>query len=211
MVTSSLMTPEQQARAESLLNEKEKDALAKLASDKRLSTQTAIQLFGLFLQGYSTEEIMRLNPNYGSIGLGLIVRARIEHEWDKLRAEYIGDLMLTVRQTVEKATLESIQFAADGMAVYRKLVGDRFKRYLQTGNVEDLGDFKDMSFRTYKDLIGIMRELTSESPAAPPRAVSFSSDPDVVEAELVRPPQLPADRPVAPSEAAKMLEFLVKQ
>lgn len=169
-------------------------------------------MFGLFLQGYSTEEILRLNPNYGSIGLGLIVRARIEHEWDRLRDEYIGDLMLTVRQTVEKATLESIQFAADGMAVYRKLVGDRFKRFLQTGNPEDLGDLKDMSFKTYKDLSAILRELTSETPTAPQRATSFSTEPEVVvDAELVKPPQLPVDRPVAPSEAAKMLEFLVKQ
>lgn len=212
MVLSSKMTPDQLARAESLLNPKERDALAKLASDKFLSTQTAIQLFGLFLQGYSTEEIQRLNPNYGSLGLGLIVRARIEHDWDRLRDEYIADLMSTVKQTVEKSALESIQFAADGMAVYRKLVGDRFKRYLQTGNPEDLGEFKEMSFKTYKDLIGIMHQLTSANPTPqqPQRTTYVASEPDVVEAELVRP-QLAADRPVEAAEAARMLEFLVKQ
>jgi hypothetical protein len=206
------MTPDQLARAENLLNPKEKEALAKLASDKFLSTQTAIQLFGLFLQGYSTDEIQRLNPNYGSIGLGLIVKARIEHDWDAMRAEYIADLMLTVRQTVEKSVLESIQFAADGLAVYRKLVGDRFKRYLQTGNPEDLGEFKEMSFKTYKDLIAIMQQLTSHNATPPPQQPTYvANEPEAVDAELVRVPQLAADRPVEAAEAAKMLEFLVKK
>lgn len=159
------------------------------------------------MQGYSTEEILRLNPNFGALGLGLIVRARIEHDWDLQREKYVAELMGTVRQTVEKATLETIQLAVDGIAVYRKLVGDKFKRYLQSGDVDDLGDMKDMSFKQFKDMVSIMKELTSNSGAAPTTVIHrVQSDSDVVDAQVV--PELPADRPATPEEAARMLEFL---
>jgi hypothetical protein len=65
--------------------------------------------------------------------------------------------MDATRMTAEKATLESIQFLSDGMAAFHKLVGAKFRRYLQTGNQEDLGEFSVMSFKTYKDMVAMFQ------------------------------------------------------
>ena len=162
----------------------------------------------MFLQGYSVEEILRQNPNYGVLGLGLVTRARIEHDWDAQREKYIAELMSNVRHTVEKATLESIQLAADGIAVYHKLVGDKFKRFLQSGDLSDLGDMKDMSFKQFKDMVFIIKELTSNPVTSNSAAGVRTIDSNVVEAQVTVAPELPSDRPATPEETAQLLQFL---
>lgn len=127
-----------------------------------LAASTATNFFQLYLQGHSTEEIAKLNPAFG---LGIIVRARVEHDWDRLRKEHVEHLLDNIRQVVQTTQLEAVQFVAEGLAVYRKMAGEKFQRYLQSGKIEDLGDFKDMSFKTYKDLLELLLKLTGQEPA----------------------------------------------
>ena len=203
------MSPEQIERASRLLNERESEALRRLgeAADRRLSPASAAQFFSLFLQGYGTEEIARQNPALGGQGLGLIVRARLEYDWDAEREKHTRDLMSATRLALEKATLDGIQFASDGMAVFHRMVGDRFRKYLQTGDSDHLGDLKDMSLRTYRAFVDLLKEL-STPPEDPRRKAPSIAALAVVNG--IATPGLPAafSGPVTPETAAALLEAL---
>lgn len=144
------------------------------------------------------------------MALGLIARARIEYDWDTERDRYVRNLMSGVRSSIEKATMEGIQFATDGMAVFHRLAGNRFRRYLQTGDDNELGDFKDMSFKTYRDLVSLLQTLTGKE-APQPQKMPIAEI--VVRNETPQPqgstPELTLhdDRPVSAAEAAAMLQL----
>lgn len=132
------------------------------ANKPALAPSTASGFFSLYLQGHSCEEIARLNPSFG---LGIIVKACIDNDWDGQRLQHTQHLLANIRQVVEKTQLESIQFVAEGLAVYQKLAGQHFQKYLQTGKEEDLGDFRNMSFKTYKELLELLLKLTGQEAA----------------------------------------------
>jgi hypothetical protein len=184
----------------SLLSEEEKEALQRYESANKppLSPSTAAQFFGLWLQGYPTWEIAKQNPAFG---LGIIVKARLDFDWDKQRDQHTLDLMTSVQETVKRASLEGIQFAADGMAVFHKMTGARFKRYLQTGDESILGDWREMSFKSYKDLVELMMKLTGQDSK---QKVSGEIQHTVVQSE----PSLPTDRQITGDEAANFLKLL---
>ena len=201
------MTPDQLKRAEDLLNPKEREALKRVGTNpaNKLAPATAAEFFALFLQGYSCEKIAEQNPNFGSLGLGLIVRARIEHNWDLERDKHIQDLMVGAKQALEKSTLDAIQFTSDGMAVFHKLVGNRFRKYLQTGDEECLGDFRDMSFKSYRDFVALLKTLTASNTAA---AETPRMGVEVVDNESAGTTS--ESRPVTSGEAADLLALLVQ-
>jgi hypothetical protein len=170
-----------------------------------LSLHTSAQFFLLYLQGYSVADIVKVNPSFGSLGLGLVLRARIDHGWDLQKEQYVASLMTQVRETVQKTQLEAIRFASDGMAVYHKMVGDKYRRYLQTGNLEDLGDLAYMSFKQYKEFAELTLKLTGQK--VDKQEISghvththvTDSGPETVEA-------IPETLPDDPVEILKMLE-----
>jgi hypothetical protein len=189
-------------KAEKLLNEKELAAYRKYAESAKpaLSPSTAAQFYALFLQAYTCEDILNQNP---ALGLGIIVKARIEHDWDLQRDQHTKVLMESVGTMVKKATLESIQFAHDGMAVFHRLAGTRFKKYLQTGEERDLGDWKDMSFKTYREFVELIQKLTGQDVSKQQMSGEIRH---VVESTV--DDALPADRPVSSLEAAGLLKLL---
>jgi hypothetical protein len=217
IVQSASQSPSELAKRVELLTDDEREAYEKALKLPPLSVSTSMQLCRLFLQGYSTSEIAKQNPSMGSVGLGLIVRARVEYGWDKQREEYINNLMGSARKSVEKTTLEAIQMAADGMAVYHRVVGDRFKKFIQTGDTEDLGEWKDFSFQKYRQIIELMTTLVAQVQGANHKPLSdVGSSPEPKRVEVIDPaapnrPLLPADKPVTAQDAASMLEFLLKE
>ncbi len=125
-----------------------------------LAPSTSAQFLQLYLQGYTCKEIQKQNPGFK---LGLIVRARIEHGWDRQKSEYIDTLMTQTRESVQKTQLEAIRFASDGMAVHQRVLGQAFRRYLQTGDDEELGPLKDqINIRNYKEYVALMLQLTGQ-------------------------------------------------
>jgi proteasome lid subunit RPN8/RPN11 len=146
------------------LNQSEQSALEKhLASreaDQLMAARTSAEFLGLYLQGYSTVDIQKMNPGFS---LGFIVKARLDYEWDKYKKEYIQALMTSTRDAVLKVQLEALRFAADGMAVHQRVIGDAFRKFLQTGRKEDLGEYKDtITVKNYKEYIALMMQLTGQ-------------------------------------------------
>lgn len=102
-----------------------------------LAPETAANFFQLFLNGSSIGEIHRLNKSFP---YEAILCARIQYAWDEERDDYARHLTETVKQKVIKASLETTSLISDMLVAANKKHGDKLKKYLQTGNVEDLGD-----------------------------------------------------------------------
>src|ERR1700761_7167089 len=94
------------------LDEKELAALRYFQRSKQpsLSADTQAKLFRLYLNGKTTSEIHRLNPQFS---LGQVVQAKIKGEWDRRYNEHIDELLKTTQQRVMQVTMESIQFISD--------------------------------------------------------------------------------------------------
>jgi hypothetical protein len=145
-----------------LLSKKEREAYEKYVADAnpRLASSTSASLFTLYSQGFSTEEILKVNP---SLGLGIIVKARIDDDWDTKKQECVENLLYVARETVQKTQLETIRFICTAIAVYQKSMGDRFTKYLQTGDPKLLVDSKGdevISYKKFKDLVEMLQALT---------------------------------------------------
>lgn len=118
------------------------------------------QLYELFLNGKSCNEIVRLNPNFS---LGMVLRARVDGKWDELRAAHVADLLSNVKERVQTTQVESVNFACDLLSAVHKMQGNRIKKYLQTGDEGELGDLANhMSLRTYQNVVELLLKLTGQ-------------------------------------------------
>ncbi len=146
--------------SEDILTETERIGLAayrKQGSQMRLSADTQLRLYALFLAGHSCQEIQGLNKAFS---LGQILTARLEGKWDQRRTEYLDSLFTTVRSRVQQATLESIGFITDQLAAVHKHYGEKAKRYLQSGDIKDFDGFGAEDIKGYKVLIESLQKIT---------------------------------------------------
>lgn len=171
-----------------------------------IAASTSASMFALFLQGHTCDDIAKLNPGFG---LGAIVRARIEDDWDARRIEHTQELLDGIRQTVQRAQLGAMQFVADGLAAFQKLAGEKFQKYLQTGDVKDLGDFKDMNFKTYKELLELLLKLTGQDTSTK-KVQGFVEHRHTLEQTQQNPGQNNSDRPMTAEEAHVFISALNK-
>lgn len=116
-------------------------------------------MFQLFLQGNTCERIHNMNTGWH---LGQIVHARVKGEWDRLKDEYLKDLLELTRVRAMQSTLESTNFVADMLAVANLDYGERLRRYMLTRNPADLGDLHINSLRDYKDAVALLQALTGQ-------------------------------------------------
>lgn len=101
----------------------------------QLSPNTASRFFQLFLNGDDCKEIHRLNSNFPYES---ILIARVKYRWDEKREEYIYNLTDAVRSKVLKAQLETTDLMTSLLNAANKKHGDKIKKYLQSGDEEDL-------------------------------------------------------------------------
>lgn len=154
--------------------------------------------------GHSCEEIANLNPAFG---LGIIVRARVDSNWDTQRDEHLEHLMANIRQVAQAKQLGSIRFVSDALAAFEKLAGEKFQRYLQTGDAAQLGEFKTMSFKQYKELIELILKLTGQESSTTKKVTGDVLHRHVVE-ESAQPITVRANRPMSVGEADALLKRL---
>ena len=179
------------------LSPNERKAYEKYVSDNKpaLSPKTAAEMFEVYLQGSNCEEIAKLNPAFG---LGIIVKARIDYDWDGQKEQYITTLFSNIKEKIQKNQLEAIEFNALSMAVFHKLYSAKFKKFLQTGNEEELGDLKGFSFKVYKDLSENIMKLTGQDKKQ-----------QVVSGEVVHRVEVPpASKALTPKDASNILKVI---
>ena len=127
--------------------------------DPPLAVGVQAQLYALYLNGSSCEDIVKLNPNFS---LGMIVRAKIEGLWDDRRDTHLQTLFESVRERVQQVQMESVMFSADLLASANKMFGDKLKKYIQTGDERELGTLKIDSLKQYRDAVELLLKLTGQ-------------------------------------------------
>jgi len=124
-----------------------------------IAPSTQGQMFQLYLQGKSTEEIRRLNPGFS---LGAIVASRVNGKWDAERARYLESLFLGIRQRVAQSAMETTDTICDLLAAKNKLLRDRVLRFIQTGDEALIEGLKLGDIKTYKELIEALMKVTGQ-------------------------------------------------
>lgn len=104
---------------------------------KRLAPSTSAGMFDLFLQGNTLTEIFRLNKAFP---YGAILWSYVEEKWEDKKARYIEDLHEATKNKLMKATIDTTGLLADVLSAAALKHGSKLRKYIQTGNVADLGD-----------------------------------------------------------------------
>jgi hypothetical protein len=137
-----------------------------------------------------------------------ILEARVRDNWDEHRNLYLDSLFSNVVGRVNQVQAESVSFLADFLAVAHKMHGVKLRAYLQTGNEEDLGDFKVNGFQTYKGALDALMKITgqdkqpmSPSSALPAKEINRETQP-------VRMLPQGSVQVMSASDAAKVLGIL---
>lgn len=122
-----------------------------------MSAGLAVQMFQLYLNGSTLRQIWEVNKG---LQFGQVVAAAVGGEWHRLREEHLLYLERTTDLRARQAVSEGVAFVGDLMAAANKLHGESTRRYLQSGNPEDLGPFGVGSIRQYKELVELMLKLS---------------------------------------------------
>lgn len=160
---------------------------------------TQARFFRLFLNGKSTHEIHRLNPQFS---LGQVVHARIQGKWDLRAEQHLDELLNGVKARVQQVTLESIDFVADLISAANKLYGERIKRYLQTEDPNDLGDLQIKNLDGYRKAVELLQKLTGQDKPSQKGEITVlhKADESMQKGNVMQ----------SADEAAKILELLVQ-
>lgn len=120
-----------------LLSEEDSTLVKKYieSGGKKLATETAASFFSMYLNGYDTKEIHRLNKAFPYES---ILIARIDNNWDEEKEDYLNKLQQNIKDKLLKSQLESINFLSDLLSATHKKHGDKIKKFLSSGNEKDL-------------------------------------------------------------------------
>lgn len=129
------------------------------AKEPPLAPSLQGELFELYLKGTTLEQIARVNKG---LRLGAIVRAHEEGDWFNRRELYVQGILDGIRSKVQQSLAESADFLTDYVAVAHKLYGDKFKRFLQTGDESELGDMKPTNIGQYKMILELLLKATGQ-------------------------------------------------
>lgn len=124
----------------------------------RIAPSRSTEMYQLFLNGKTCEEIARLNPGFN---LGQVVRARVEDDWDERRDRHLADLLENARSVVQQRQMESIMFLTDYMSAMHKVFGDKMKKYIASGDITELEGIP-FNFKQYKEILELMLKLTGQ-------------------------------------------------
>jgi hypothetical protein len=113
--------------------------------------------YELFLHGQTCEQIQGMLPH---LPLGQIIQARIVHNWDQNRCDYVQQLLDQSAQQLQKTATESLQFLTLLLTAAHQEHGEAIKQYLLSGNSEDLGDFRIKNLKSYQQTLEILLKLT---------------------------------------------------
>ncbi len=183
---------------EDVLNDTERVALLAYRREPqlRLSQDTQMRMFTLFLAGHSAAEIQSLNKQFS---LGQILTARLEGNWDRRRREHIESLYANVLSRIQQTTVESVGFLADQMSAVHKNFGEKARKYLQSGDPKDFDDFGIDGIKNYKAAIEAWQKLTGQEKA--------STEVNVTNGPRIERDITPERRPLTATKAADIIRL----
>ena len=175
------------------------------ANEPPLAPTLAAELYGLYLNGMSCEEIQRANPG---LKLGQIVRAFRDGDWYNRRVDYMQALLDGVRPRVQQIHSEGIIFAGHVLAMLNKRLGTKVLKYLQSGDEEDLGEMKNWGLAQYKQMVDILQKLTGQDNSKKLSVSAHVQHQGTVNHQEASPAASPVLGPPTSEDAARILEAL---
>ncbi len=207
------MTPDETIKSEvDALLERHPELTEKEARELRLHVKgrqptlgqkKADELRNLFYRGHTCQEISEYNKG---ISLGQVVRARVDFGWDDARREFLFGLMREAKSTLQQTQYEAIRFITDSIAVYQKLIGEKQRKYLQTGAVADLEGI-EISTTQYAKLLDTLLKLTGTDK---PQIQKVEHSGVIGVAPVISAPAVPVDRPIEQIESRNVLKGLIE-
>lgn len=195
------------------------------ANRRPLALNLSMELFQLFLHGYTCEEIHQQNQVYD---FGQILDARLRDGWDRRRHDYLDKLYANLYDRVKQTQAESVAFTTDLLAAAHRLFGTQLRKYMQSGKEEDLGHARDLikSLEAYRKVADILLKMTGQDkdkdrrPDMLPKTVYVSTDAPVAKPEeaavvpaAVSQKALPpgTSEVMPPDIAARVLDFFAEK
>lgn len=134
-----------------------------------ISSLVAVKMYQLFLLGHTCEEIVRANDH--KFSLGMVLDARIRHEWDRRREGYLDKLYEEAGNLVKQRQVESAFFLGDMLAAAHAEYGTKLQKFIQTRDPADLPEtFKVDSITKYKMVVDALVLVTGQDRKKTPGA-----------------------------------------
>ncbi len=142
--------------------EKEDDEYRKWKREKQapIPLTLALQMYELYLNGYSCEEIWRVNAQ--RYPLGQIVDAKIRYDWDERKDTQLATLYGNIEKKVLHVKHEAVSHLADLLSAAHKIWGDKVAQFLQEGDMNLLVGFDPSTVKNYKEILGMLQLLTAQ-------------------------------------------------
>ena len=197
-----LLPPEERE----ILTTYEELVLAKDPS-RSLASSTAEKFFSLYIHGYNCKEIHEINSSFP---IGMIIHAKVKFRWDQRRDEHVQELMGRVREKVMLTQLESAHYLTDVLSAVHKLHGQKVKKFMQTGNEEDLKGVDlgtQYNYARTFDMISKLTGQTKDKNVTPPLQITVTP----AAAPSTGAGSVPASSgsSLAPDDAATLLKGLL--
>ncbi len=119
----------------------------------------ALQMYELYLNGYSCQEIYRVNGQ--RYPLGQIVDAKIRYEWDERKNTQLATLYGNIEKKVFHVKNDAVSHLTNLLSVAHKMMGAKLAKYIQYGNADALDGFDPSSVKNYKEILGMLQLLTT--------------------------------------------------
>jgi hypothetical protein len=197
---SNELSPKQ--KAENLLSEDDRHILKTFEESGKpgLGPSLCATFFELFLNGKTEREIQKLNPVYD---LGAIIQARVKYGWDEKKDKYISELQSGVIARMLQVQMEASNFMADVLAATHKRYGTAIKKYLQSGNADDLQGFDVNNVQAYYKSIEALMKITGQD-----QKKKIELGGTVNSSVQIKDM---SEKPLTPDQAALLLEILSKE
>lgn len=160
MAETTALAPQEQARLAALDRLSAGDVVEYQkycdSGKPNLSLDTNKRLYELYVSGLSVDDMLALNT---ALPRGAVLKARVDGRWDERRDAYLGELLGETAPRLRQMAAESLGFMHLLLSVAMKEHGTKLKRYIQTGDPKDLGDFRITSLGQMKTIFESIARL----------------------------------------------------
>jgi hypothetical protein len=153
------MSEEKPQESAIILREREGLNVWRRGEEAPLPLARALQLYTLYLNGYSCDEIYRING--GRIPFGQIVDAKERYQWDERKKTQIDSVYSNIEEKIIRTKNDAILHITDRLAAAHKIMGDKLRLFLQDGDSSTLEGLDVEDLKTYKDLLNLLVTLTN--------------------------------------------------
>jgi hypothetical protein len=150
----SELTPDENKALDIFLSQRDKGG----SCTKALAYELQEDLFRLYVNGTSIQDIAKLRPN---LSLGQICHAAVEYKWKETKDNYTTASIKRNEERLPFLLASSVEYIADQITASHLLNGQKIKNYILTGDPEYIKDVPLGNFKQYKELVDALVKLST--------------------------------------------------